>query len=506
MSLKEEAGVLLISSEVKDYLEMKDYGFKNIDHFRSLVRADRYFQKHPEELKKYHLIITGKRSISGCQMRRELELEKTLRHLQKTTDAFVTKISRITRGEEHVLETHLYDRHVLMDQYVDSRTHEGIFDVIVKHMQSQGTLRKSGYRGTFKPIDYLHSLERIPEPTKKSEIKILCFVNYVSPEEMKKVLETTKSMGLNVTFVDENNYSLGENVGELGSYDIVIASDMFSKVLLDMEVESTEQCKDTGRNTTLLATYDCKESYVTGEDRNVSRDTGSNIKLEYLYAGPSAPHNHRQAVEFGVLGKAKEAIPAIISASVQAYEKALIKPLTDLDLKTPDEYDKEHKEFVKIMKNKVKKELAPVKAFDSMYSNVIMYMDYVKKGLIKRDKKDNKTTKEANGLSIYRSGNVLILRFHHHGRVIYTLRTPVSHDLDNLRFVSIKIGDGDYKRVTLRTKKYNTWILPPKASRKDLEIISGFEELVNKTLHPLIMKAIREEGMREQMKTIRKYS
>ena len=48
------ANVLLISERQEEYDELVKYGFKNIDYFKSLVIADKYFKLHPERLYKYH--------------------------------------------------------------------------------------------------------------------------------------------------------------------------------------------------------------------------------------------------------------------------------------------------------------------------------------------------------------------------------------------------------------------------------------------------------------------
>ena len=50
-----EANVLLISDAEYEYKEFADYGFKNIDQIKSVVRAGKYFDEYPEQLEKYHI-------------------------------------------------------------------------------------------------------------------------------------------------------------------------------------------------------------------------------------------------------------------------------------------------------------------------------------------------------------------------------------------------------------------------------------------------------------------
>lgn len=44
------ANVLLISDIPEEYEEIIKYGFKNVDYFKSIIRADKYFAEHREEL------------------------------------------------------------------------------------------------------------------------------------------------------------------------------------------------------------------------------------------------------------------------------------------------------------------------------------------------------------------------------------------------------------------------------------------------------------------------
>jgi len=38
-----------LSKQDKDYNELVKYGFKNVDYFKSIIRADSYFAEHPED-------------------------------------------------------------------------------------------------------------------------------------------------------------------------------------------------------------------------------------------------------------------------------------------------------------------------------------------------------------------------------------------------------------------------------------------------------------------------
>ena len=53
-----------------------------------------------------------------------------------------------------------------------------------------------------------------------------------------------------------------------------------------MDIESTEQCKDTGRDLTLLVSYKDSSICQYGEDDEVDyAGIGSKINLDYKFAG-----------------------------------------------------------------------------------------------------------------------------------------------------------------------------------------------------------------------------
>ena len=98
--------------------------------------------------------------------------------------------------------------------------------------------------------------KRLLLPYKKENIKIL----YLDSVMVNKYAEDiAKTLGLSIPFgidfKEDNNNALGLSKDKLGEYDIIIASDSYSSNLLNMNIESNEQCKNTGRDLTLLLTY-----------------------------------------------------------------------------------------------------------------------------------------------------------------------------------------------------------------------------------------------------------
>ena len=116
--------------------------------------------------------------------------------------------------------------------------------------------------------------------------------------DIKKVNDLTsriiEELKLDVTFKEEDNFSLDYVKNHLGEYDIIIVSRTYLGNLLNMNIESTEQCKDTGRQLTLLVSYD--DTYL-----GVNRDLGDGIRLNYRFGGNIAPSSDFNNKEFRFL-------------------------------------------------------------------------------------------------------------------------------------------------------------------------------------------------------------
>ena len=77
------ANILLVSDIQDDYDELVKYGFKNVDYFKSIIRADQYFSKHPEELEKYHIILKGNQNVQHCCFDGDVELDRKVWNLRE---------------------------------------------------------------------------------------------------------------------------------------------------------------------------------------------------------------------------------------------------------------------------------------------------------------------------------------------------------------------------------------------------------------------------------------
>ncbi len=298
--LKNKANILLISDIEEEYQTLKDYGFKNIDYFKSIIRSDKYFKKHPKELEKYHIVLTGNQNVQRCCFEGQVELENTLYDLRVKKGILKTSISQYNFSDHDEFITYLGNREICHSWDTKESSYIDLFDRIVEAAIINHTLSKVKYKGNFEPIvDYVNS-NRLSLPTKKSDLKIL-YLDAISVKDCAN--DIASKLGLNITFKEDNNCSLGRYVkSHLGDYDIIIASNSYSGNILSMNNECTEQGKDSGRDLTLLVTYNEDNIWYMDEDKIFDYEGfGNKITLRHIFGGMLADNQKRQSKEFRVL-------------------------------------------------------------------------------------------------------------------------------------------------------------------------------------------------------------
>lgn len=171
-----EANVLLISDIQDDYDELVKYGFKNVDYFKSIIRADSYFAEHPEKLEKYHIILKGNQNVQHCCFEGDVELDRTINRLRDKKHILKSSLHRYDFSDHIELVTHLSDRINRRSWNATEFAYQGIFDRIVENMLMNHTLKKVDLKGEkFIPIqDYINP-NRLPLPTKKNRTKDIIF-------------------------------------------------------------------------------------------------------------------------------------------------------------------------------------------------------------------------------------------------------------------------------------------------------------------------------------------
>lgn len=499
-----EANILLISDIQDDYDELVKYGFKNVDYFKSIIRADSYFAEHPEELEKYHIILKGNQNVQHCCFEGDVELDRTINRLRDKKNILEPSLYRYDYPDHIELVTYLSDRNNCRSWDTKELTYQGIFDRIVENMLINHTLEKVDLKDKkFIPIqDYINP-NRLPLPTKKSDLKIL----YLDSISVNKYADRiANELGLSVDFKEDNNCSLGRYVkSNLGKYDIIIVTRIYSGNLLSMNHESTEQCKDTGKELTLFVAQD---DFYWGVDR----DLADGIKLGYVFGGNYAPDSEYHSKEIRILRQPIEVdakdedwtkydqsqysqMKGIIEASVNFYNQALLKrgkpAISDLDFKTAEELDQDYENAYKNKEAIREAELAPIRVFDNMRYSISSYLNYKKNGLITQVPEGLKITEGKDGIKVE---NI------YQGRTLCAIVFPKEYKHDNLRIFEIqtlsKKGTlSSPQTIGVYTSKYeNLESIPDRPDEKQANALLSIEKKINVALRPL-----NEEAWKKQL-------
>ena len=514
------ANILLISDFQDDYDELIKYGFKNVDYFKSIVRADKYFAEHPLELQKYHIILKGNQNVQDCCFEGDVELDRIIRELRNKTHGLTTSLYRYDYEDHIELVVYLKDYRNRRSWDTEEQTYTNMFDRIVENTLINHTLDEVELKDKkFVPIkDYIKP-NRLPLPVKKSDLKIL----YLDSIRVNKYAnDIAKQLGLNITFKEDNNCSLGRYVKtHLGDYDIIIVSHLYSRSLLGMNIESTEQCKDTGRDLTLLVTYNDDSIWQLDEDDKCDyQGIGSKIKLNYRYAGNLAIDSERHNKEFRVLRKSADfvsedeehrkyyesdiaCITGIIGASINAYNNALLQmnktSISDLDIKSAEEFDKEYEVVDKKEEERKEAALAPIRRFDSIRYEVYSYLYYRKKGLISQLPEELKITEGKNGIKVE---NI------YQGRTFCTIAFPKEYKQKNLRIFKIqtlsKKGSlSAPETIGLYTRKYEKLeSVPNRPNERQANALLSIDKKINVALRPLNDEAWHKKCELEEQKRL----
>ena len=345
--LPNRARVLLISQNSKDYDELAKRGYNKISWFKSIVRAEKYFEMHPEQLEDYNIIILGYQCVSNCIDKFKIE-DKIQEVIRKKHIALV-KISRETYFVSGSTGLWITDSVIGKSKYIYAADSDEVYDSIVECALTNFVLDRDDEKSqTFEVIQDYVNPKKLPLPMKKADVKILYLAD--GPKENVQAVKTcTEAMGLNVDVFIDDNYGFVNHIRKnLGNYDIIIASENFSDRILNVLDECREQCKDTGRQKVVLATYrnnNLRHPYLSYGKRINMLDS-SRIHLEYVHDGKSQT-GIDVPVTYGnkcsLSGMACNKAQAILSTMMHVYNGISI--INDLDLKTVSDYAKEYDLF-----------------------------------------------------------------------------------------------------------------------------------------------------------------
>ena len=497
--IKSNANILLISDVEEDYNQMVNYGFKNINYFKSIIIADKYFKKHPEKLEQYHIVLTGNQNVLNCCLDGNVELKETIRNL-RPKGVLNTYISKYDYSDHDEFISYLGNDEIHRDWDTKENSYFDLFDRIVENAIINHVLDKVGKK-EFKPIKEFINPKRIPLPIQKKDIKIL-YLDAIRVNKHAK--EIANKLGLNVKFREDSNSGLGKYIKKhLGDYDIIIVSNLYSSNLLTMNNECTEQGKHTGRDLTLLMTYEDNDIWYSDEDKNFDfQGFGNQIKLRYIFSGLSTENEKRQLKEFRVLSNSYNSqygnegesdLQAILESAVDIYNEYLIKnnkdSLEDFDLKSAEQYDNEYNIVDEKEEQRQQLALKPIKDFDALRYRIHNYLDYKKLNLI---------TEDIEGLRITETEKGFCVENIYEGRVLCTITFAKQYNDENLRVFSIQTLSNKGKLsqpevVGVYTKKFeNLDGVPNRPNEKQMNALISIEKKVEQLIAPLNMEAMHK--------------
>lgn len=390
--LLKNVNILLISDIEEEYQELVKYGFSHIDYFKSIIRADSYFKKHPEEAKKYDILIDGSEKVVDEVFDRNRFLET----IRESNNVLAITLNRYDYPDYFELTAYLVDINNHRYWTSTKRGYREMFEEIAECAVLNKVSDKVK-ENEFIPIKDKINPNRVPLPTKKEELKIL-YLDACSINPEAEIL--ARRLGLDVTFLVDNNSTLKESARyELGNYDIIIASALYSRKLLSLNKESTEQCKDTGRQVVLLLTYK-KEEEVKYDNYSNRCFFGYQMDLSYSFGGLLPISFERNTEIFQILDNKKSfrdghlkylheqnvCMRAILEGAVELYNKELEKQTGNksflTDLRTINQYRIEFLKAEKEFEEEKEKEMAPLRNFNQLVCSLNYYLEYRKKGLI----------------------------------------------------------------------------------------------------------------------------
>lgn len=434
--LLDTAKVLLISGSDIEHEEIQRYGFKNVNLLSSMLGAEMYFQKNPEALDRYQIILVGTTDDTES-----LEVEAKIRDLRNRKNIIETVVQRYDYPEHMELVEYLSFKNNMSGFSEPAYSYSELFDRVVKCAYVNGVLKDAPCK--FDEAQLFGEVKRdvVPLPTSKKDLKILYLAqDQVCPE----AVGLAKELGINVTFRRDSKaaYSLYLQ-GHLGEYDIIIASKHYSKELVNEAEECSKQCEDTGRKLVMLTAY--SSDPINEYDRGVKVNClGEVIRLAYSFGGDMSESNSVQHGRFRVLKRSRAGsqddystssldeqaiMKAIIEATVCEYNKMLEVSLEDFDLKTPLEY--EHEFVCEEIKKAGEKEQTEdlIKLFDEMCKNVQEYLRNKRDGFIANDPVGIVVSETDSGISIYNIND---------GLIVYSITFSKTISPDGIRLFSVQ--------------------------------------------------------------------
>lgn len=468
----EKLNILIISNNECDYEEVRKMGFKNISYFKSIIVADKYFKDNPDELAKYNLIITGEQKVQRVCFHGETDLNHQIDHRPiEVGHIYVYNFNESTEYDVYFnCKSYSSDSmEVIMNMYLDMLLEH---DELCAKIKSQET----------NPLN-ISEVPKKDYPTSKKDLHVLFLVSgCVNTESIESSAE---ELGMDVTFIHDSNSALGKSViHHIGEYDIIIASNIYSGNLINMNEEFTEQGKLTGLRLGVVATYENESIYTPTSDNNYTFDLhGYELLYKSALGGIDAQNKGVNKDCFRVLKNPKYLLAkSLIERALVDYhcELKLINGvgLNDVDPDNFKHYSEDYKKVEDTYEQEKEEYLNQVRIYDSIVSEVKKYLHNKEKGRIKTP---------LNDLSIKETEDGIIIEAFTFGRRICVLTLSKNEDNKNRIFYLQTMKEngsltGDCELSLYPVEKKLNIARP---NEKQMAVLSGLWKKIEKNLVPI---------------------
>lgn len=476
--------VLLISDSSSEYEEVVNYGFLNVDYFKSLILADQYFEEHEEQLEKYHAILLGSQKGLNFHLMEEIDLIYKINRLRYENYMIKTSIHPLFDSFSALFEN--YD--TLRSWSYMEGSYSKLLDHVVENSFINHTSEKIGLVEEKESIDFsIHkSVEKLALPQYKHELKILCLPSSVREFD----LELARELGLSISFQEDNNFALSSVMRRLGEYDIIIATEEFSSSLSRLNEESSEQCLLTGRQLNLLLTYHHDTLSQVNEDGDLQKGFGEAFSCSYSFGGELASTNDIGKRHFRMILKddllaEKSRRKALIETSVSLYNDQLISlgcPLQDYDLNSSTQYDEAYSALEKKEQERKEEVLRPLQLFEGVRHRVEDYLWYKKEGFIEE---------AMEGLEIKENEEQIHIINRSCGKIICTMTFCRNYNQNNLRICAVqsitpKGGLTPAEVIGIYTPKYEQLEnIPQRPNERQMNVLTAIDKKTRYLMDPL---------------------
>lgn len=507
--------VLLISDDLKDSERFREYGFRNVDHFTSVVRAESYFFKRPLELDNYQVIVLGRHlAIDNFRNR---GLTKRINVLKNAKRVLVVNFSAYELGNTDLYYVSASNYRNWQQWFFEEKRLDDAMRDIVSSAIAVGATDSIECDTEFAPCR--QDLGIIPKkelPKTVEDINILYLTTIKDMDSARKVVE---NLGLRVTFVEEDNFTFDQIVDRLSDFDIIIGSDSYSKSLSLSSVECSTQCKYTGKPMVLLATY--KNQYHLEGPKNDFDDVvvyGKQISLDYTFGNYSLQPEETRSIEFGVPKVSNENediasrymkeelgdIEAVLSVCVNLYnEKMQVFGNESLDvgnLKSASEYQSLLSKSFAAEEARLDVAFAPIKKIGEIMTMIKDYCVYRSRNLVPKSISHIKISETESGymLEIRYQGQAL-------SALTFSKSEPAVENVKvfNMRFRTKQGRLSEPMNVGVYPDNCSLPGLPRQPKEREWDVINGIYKKLLTSVAPLVDEA-REKEVKGKSFTIQK--